>query len=101
MTKRLPNLCPSCGHVLTVRQFACESCQTTVEGSFGLPLLARLSAEEQAFVVRLIKTSGSLKQLASQYGVSYPTIRNRLDELIHQIHRMEEAALNEGREQQE
>jgi len=101
MKKRLPNLCPSCGHVLTVRQFACESCQTTVEGTFALPLLARLSAEDQTLVLSLIKTSGSLKQLASQYGVSYPTIRNRLDELIHQIHSMEDAALNEGQELRE
>jgi hypothetical protein len=87
--KRLPNLCPSCGETLTVRQFACQGCQTTVEGTFSLPLLARLSAEEQDFALSIIKTSGNLKQLASQYGVSYPTIRNRLDELIGQIVNME------------
>jgi hypothetical protein len=87
--KRLPNLCPSCGHTLTVRRFGCESCETTVEGVFSLPTLARLSAEDQALVVSLIKASGSLKELAKEYGVSYPTIRNRLDELIRQVEIME------------
>jgi hypothetical protein len=89
MQKRLPNLCPSCGHALTVRRFGCDGCDTIVEGTFGLPLLARLSPEDQALVLSLIKTSGSLKDMAREYGVSYPTIRNRLDELIEQVERME------------
>jgi hypothetical protein len=89
---RLPNLCPSCGHALTVTQFGCQHCDTTVAGTFGLPLLARLSADDQALVLNLIKASGSLKELASQYGVSYPTIRNRLDELIAQIETLEAEA---------
>ncbi len=89
MQKRLPNVCPSCGDALTVRQFACRSCDTTVEGTFTLPLLARLSGDQQDFALSIIKTSGNLKQLASQYGVSYPTIRNRLDELITHIESLE------------
>jgi hypothetical protein len=96
MEKRLPNLCPSCGHTLTVRRFGCDRCETTVEGVFGLPLLARLSADDQALVVSLIKASGSLKALASHYGVSYPTIRNRLDELIHHVESMENELENGG-----
>lgn len=89
MQRRLPNLCPSCGHTLTVRRFGCDACDTAVEGVFGLPLLARLPADDQALVVALIKASGSLKDLAREYGVSYPTIRNRLDELINQVQRLE------------
>jgi hypothetical protein len=96
MDKRLPNLCPSCGRTLTVRRFGCDNCETTVEGTFGLPILARLSAEDQALVVSLIKTSGSLKDMAREYGVSYPTIRNRLDELIEQVERMETEAKEGG-----
>ncbi len=96
MEKRLPNLCPSCGHTLTVRRFGCGSCDTAVEGTFGLPVLARLTAEDQALVISLIKTSGSLKDMAREYGVSYPTIRNRLDELIKQVESMETATKNAG-----
>jgi hypothetical protein len=100
MQKRLPNVCPSCGDALSVRQFACQNCHTTVEGTFGLPLLARLSAEQQQFALSIIKTSGNLKQLASQYGVSYPTIRNRLDELINHIEGLESAARQDQAKEQ-
>jgi hypothetical protein len=98
MKARLPNLCPSCDQALTVTQFGCRHCDTTVGGSFGLPLLARLSADDQALVVHLIKSSGSLKQVAGEYGVSYPTIRNRLDELIAEIEAMENEAAQEQQE---
>jgi hypothetical protein len=96
MEKRLPNLCPSCSHTLTVRRFGCDSCDTAVEGTFSLPVLARLTPEDQALVVSLIKTSGSLKDMAREYGVSYPTIRNRLDELIKQVESMETATKTAG-----
>jgi len=101
MNSRLPNLCPSCGDVLTVRRFECEHCATIVEGAFGLPLLARLSAEDQALVINLIKSSGSLKQLASLYGVSYPTIRNRLDDLINEVERIENESTQHNRGDQQ
>jgi len=81
----LPIRCPSCGHVLDVVRLGCPACSTAVEGTFGLPLLARLDPEDQTFVLNLVKSSGSLKDLAKLYGVSYPTIRNRLDALIARI----------------
>ncbi|MCL5268991.1 MAG: DUF2089 domain-containing protein [bacterium] len=96
MEKKLPNVCPSCGRGLTVRRFECERCGTSVEGAFGLPLLARLSPVDQTLVVSLIKASGSLKELARQYGVSYPTVRNRLDELIGRIEKLESEPIEGG-----
>jgi hypothetical protein len=56
-----------------------------VTGDFDLPILARLSEADQQFILRLIEASGSLKELAGLYGISYPTIRNRLDSLIGTI----------------
>ena len=53
-----------------------------MSGSYPLPALARLSDEDQEFVLSFILSSGSLKQMAKLYGVSYPTVRNRLDDLI-------------------
>ena len=93
--KKLPILCPSCARVLKVRRFECGHCATSVEGAFELPLLARLSSEDQTLVVSLIKASGSLKQLAGQYGVSYPTVRNRLDELIQRVTALESELANQ------
>ena len=87
----LPTRCPSCGHVLDVARLGCPACNTVVEGAFSLPLLARLDPEDQTLVLNLVKSSGSLKDLARLYGVSYPTIRNRLDALIERIREAETA----------
>lgn len=63
-------------------RLACPGCETLVSGSYPLPALARLSDDDQQFVLSFILSSGSLKQMARLYGVSYPTVRNRLDDLI-------------------
>jgi len=47
----------------------------------------RLTQDDQEFVLQFIKASGSLKEMASHLAVSYPTVRNRLDEIIGQLHR--------------
>ena len=87
--RTLPTLCPSCQSVLRVVRLACGECGTVVEGDFCLPVLARLDAEDQAFLLNLLKSSGSLKELAGTSGVSYPTVRNRLDALIEKVARLE------------
>jgi hypothetical protein len=83
--KILPTICPSCQGDLKVQRLSCASCDTSVEGSFDLPILAQLSGDDQDFILKLIRASGSLKELAGQYGISYPTVRNRLDSLIEKI----------------
>ena len=83
--KELPILCPSCKGLLKVKKLSCDSCKTSVIGDFDLPVLVRLPEEDQEFIIRLIEASGSLKELAGAYGISYPTIRNRLDSLINTI----------------
>ena len=82
MQGQLPKSCPSCGAGLRVVQLACPACKTLVSGSYPLPALSRLSDEDREFVLAFILSSGSLKQMAKLYGVSYPTVRNRLDDLI-------------------
>jgi hypothetical protein len=56
-----------------------------MEGRFELPVLLRLSAQELTFMVDFVRASGSLKEMARRYGQSYPTIRNRLNELISRL----------------
>jgi len=85
VSKQIPIVCPSCQGLLKVQHLACETCGTTVGGIFDLPILAQLPREDQDFIVRLIEASGSLKKMARVYGVSYPTMRNRLDSLIERI----------------
>lgn len=85
ITKNLPSVCPSCGSGLKVRRLSCECCGTSVEGNYELPLLARLDDGDQQFILNLLTSGGSLKELASLYGISYPTVRNRLDVLIEKV----------------
>ena len=89
MNKKLPLQCPSCTSKLSVTSLTCEECKTTVTGTYSMPLLARLSNEDQLFVLEFLKSSGSIKEMASQAQVSYPTMRNRLDDLIDTIKKME------------
>lgn len=83
--KHLPLQCPSCESPLQVGKLFCKECGTEVCGSFELPPLARLSEKEQQFVLSFIKSSGSLKDMAKNMGVSYPTVRNVLDDLIEKL----------------
>ena len=86
---RLPLQCPSCDTQLKVAKLYCPRCETEVAGNFDLPLLARLDDKEQAFIVDFVRSSGSLKDMAKNMGVSYPTVRNFLDELIDKLNRIE------------
>ncbi len=81
----LPCNCPGCQSVLKVRCLVCESCGTEVSGLYPLPVLAQLLPEEQDFILRFVKSSGSLKDMAKQLGLSYPTVRNLLDDIIEKI----------------
>lgn len=80
--KSLPISCPCCSGKLAVKRLHCEKCETEVEGLYSLPVLVSLSQDDQEFILAFIKTSGSLKEMAHILGVSYPTVRNRLDDVI-------------------
>lgn len=81
----LPTICPSCQKQLNVTCLKCDHCSTEVKGSFELPLLARLSEADQQFILRFVKSSGSLKEMAAQLKLSYPTVRNLLNDVIQKI----------------
>lgn len=82
---KLPVKCPSCESGLAVVELKCGQCETKVSGNFPLPDLLQLSYEEQQFVLAFFLASGSLKEMAKQMKVSYPTVRNYLDDLIAKI----------------
>ena len=88
--KQLPVTCPSCGSGLNVKVLGCPECQTEVNGDYDLPVLLRLSKDELDFVLSFVKNSGSLKEMSKEMGLSYPTIRNYLNELIQKIGELED-----------
>jgi hypothetical protein len=67
-----------------------------VEGAFSLPALASLPAEDQEFLLNFVKASGSLKEMARILGLSYPTVRNRLDAIIAQLKQHEPTTKKRG-----
>lgn len=83
--KVLPTICPACKSHLKVKRLVCEKCETQMEGLFDMPGLVKLPIEDQEFIVKFVKASGSLKEMAKLLGLSYPTVRNRLDEIIERI----------------
>lgn len=85
MKTKFPKQCPSCTNILTVTQLSCQNCDTKVSGNYPLPILSQLSEDEQNFILQFFLTSGSLKEMASQMGNSYPTVRNKLDDMIEKI----------------
>ena len=87
--KVFPTVCPSCGGVLAVKSLHCSECDTTISGQFEVHPILRLTTEEQQFVTAFILCSGSLKQMAVDMGLSYPTVRNILDEIISKLQNYE------------
>jgi len=81
----LPTQCPSCHTQLKVKCLKCENCETEVNGTYDLPVLANLPEEQQQFILRFVKNSGSLKEMASELKLSYPTVRNLLNDIIQKI----------------
>ncbi|CAG5012692.1 hypothetical protein DYBT9275_05228 [Dyadobacter sp. CECT 9275] len=82
MIRNLPHKCPSCEARLKVSALTCEVCETVVSGRFELPQLAQLTRNEQEFILDFVRSSGSLKEMAQKLGLSYPTVRNLLDDII-------------------
>ncbi len=60
-----------------------------IEGEFGLPPLARLSAEDQVFIMAFIQCHGSIKDMEQMFGISYPTVKNRLKRLANRLELVE------------
>ncbi|GAB3413788.1 DUF2089 family protein [Niabella aquatica] len=82
---KMPVLCPSCDHALKVSQLKCDTCSTGITGSYDLPLFLKLSREEQDFIMDFFLASGSIKEMARLAGNSYPTMRNKMDDMIEKI----------------
>ena len=78
----ISNQCPYCTAPMAVTRMACTGCGVAVEGPFAMTRLGSLPVEHQRFIEMFILAGGSLKEVAEQTGVSYPTVRSRLDKVI-------------------
>ena len=67
------------GAALTVERVKIKDKDIAVEGSFDLPPLAQLTLEDQTFITAFVRSHGSIKEMEQQFGISYPTVKNRLN----------------------
>ena len=77
--------CARCGRPMEIVRYRCEDCDLAVEGRFSLPPLARLGMEEQAFVTAFVREHGNIKKMERLFGVSYPTVKNRLNAITRRL----------------
>src|ERR1700683_3996161 len=73
------------GSPLVIERIRIPEKQITVEGQFALPELARLSLEDQVFVAAFVRSHGTIKVMEQTFGVSYPTIKARLNRISSQL----------------
>jgi len=85
-------MCPVCGNQMVVTHLECRQCGSHLSGSFELPRLSRLSAEQLRFVEVMIKHRGSIKSASDELGIAYSVGRAQLDEIISALGFEPEAA---------
>lgn len=78
---KMPDRCPSCQGRLIISQLDCPECGTSVSGSFEGSPVSRLSPNDLSFVLLFVRTKGNLKEMERELGISYWTIRRKLDDL--------------------
>ena len=74
--------CPSCQGNLSVAELDCPSCAIAIKGEFGFPALLRLAPAQLDFVEVFLKNRGVIRDVERELGISYPTVRARLDEVV-------------------
>jgi len=74
--------CPVCGEALTITRLHCRACDTTIDGRFYTGRLSQLSPDQLQFVEVFLQCEGKIKAVEEKLGISYPTVRSRLRDVI-------------------
>src|SRR6476659_644812 len=77
--------CPVCSGELSVPRLRCVSCGTTLEGEFSGGRFARLSRAQTALLERFLRSRGNLRDIERELGISYPTVRARVEALVRAL----------------
>lgn len=81
----VPGKCPVCGEDLTVTRLHCRSCDSVLEGQFGLGRFNQLNAEQLHFVETFVRCEGKINKVQEELSMSYPTVRSRLLDAIRAL----------------
>lgn len=85
MQREVISNCPVCDSQLTVTRLHCNTCGTTIEGEFSVGRFSRLNREQMALLESFLRSRGNLRELERELGVSYPTVRNRVEALLRAL----------------
>jgi hypothetical protein len=77
--------CPVCDHELMVTRLHCDECGTSLEGRFSVGRFGRLSREQLMLLESFLRSRGNLRDMERELGISYPTVRNRVESLVRAL----------------
>jgi len=77
--------CPVCSSELAVTRLHCRSCGTTLEGDFSVGRFGRLNREQLALLESFLRSRGNLREMERELGISYPTVRSRVEALVRAL----------------
>jgi hypothetical protein len=90
--RKLLEACPCCGGSLGITGLACTECDVEIKGRFRTCDFCRLSDEQATFLRLFVQRRGNLSEMEKALGISYPTVRNKLEEIIRALETQEQAA---------
>ncbi len=83
--RKILEACPTCSGSLTITEVSCDTCGTQVRSRYQPGPFSALDEEQQTFLLLFVRSRGNLKELEKTLGVSYPTVRAKLDEVIDRL----------------
>ena len=85
MEREVISTCPVCEGRLQVTRLHCNTCGTTIEGEFNVGRFARLGRDQMALLESFLRSRGNLRELERELGLSYPTVRGRVETLLRTL----------------
>lgn len=85
MKRPMLSKCPVCDGKMTVTKLHCNTCHSSLEGSFETCKFCQLDIEQRKFVEVFLASRGNIKEVERLLGISYPTVRSRLDNVIEAL----------------
>lgn len=85
MIHRQPTSCSACGGEMVVRELECPACEITVRGRFETCPFCALSQQQLDLIKIFLKSRGNIKEVEREMGISYPTVRARLEEVVRAL----------------
>jgi hypothetical protein len=77
--------CPVCSNELAVTRLHCRSCGTSLDGEFSVGRFGRLTREQLALLESFLRSRGNLREMERELGISYPTVRSRVEALVRAL----------------